>query len=65
MLEIAGKPMLQHIVERPRSRFQALHFCINYHGEMIRDFFGDGRQFGIKVEYVEEHEPLGTAGRSV
>ena len=63
MLEIAGKPMLQHIVERARGQgFRHFIFCINYHGEMIRDFFGDGRQFGIKVEYIEEHEPLGTAG---
>ena len=62
MLEIAGKPMLRHRGARPRSGFQAFTFCINYHGEMIRDFFGDGRQFGIKVEYIEEHEPLGTAG---
>ncbi|MEL0137149.1 MAG: nucleotidyltransferase family protein [Halieaceae bacterium] len=63
MLEIAGKPMLQHIVERARNQgFRRFIFCLNYFGEMIRDFFGDGRQFGINVEYVEESEPLGTAG---
>ena len=29
---------------------------------MIREFFGDGKRFGISIEYVEEDEPLGTAG---
>ena len=29
---------------------------------MIRDFFGEGNKFGVKIEYVEESQPLGTAG---
>lgn len=63
MLDVAGKPMLQHIVERAREQgFRNFIFCINYYGEMIRDFFEDGRRFGINIEYVEEDKPLGTAG---
>ncbi len=63
MLEVAGKPMLQHIVERAREQgFRNFIFCINYHGNMIRDFFGEGNKFGVKIEYVEESQPLGTAG---
>ena len=62
MLDVAGKPMLQHIVERAREQgFRNFIFCINYYGEMIREFFGDGKRFGISIEYVEEDEPLGTA----
>lgn len=63
MLDVAGKPMLQHIVERAREQgFRNFIFCINYHGKMIRDFFGEGNKFGVKIEYVEESQPLGTAG---
>ena len=58
MLDVAGKPMLQHIVERAREQgFRNFIFCINYHGKVIRDFFGEGNKFGVKIEYVEESQP--------
>ncbi len=63
MLEVAGKPMLQHIVERARGQgFRNFVFCVNYHAEMIQEFFGNGRQLGVSIEYVQENKPLGTAG---
>lgn len=63
MLPVAGKPMLQHIVERARSQgFGRFVLCLNYLGQMIRDHFGDGSAFGIQISYVDEDEPLGTAG---
>ena len=63
MLDVAGKPMFNtSLKERESKGFRNFIFCINYYGEMIREFFGDGRRFGISIEYVEEDEPLGTAG---
>ena len=63
MLDVAGKPMLQHIVERAREQgFRKFILCINYYGKVIRDFFGEGKKFGVEIEYVEESQPLGTAG---
>ncbi len=63
MLEVAGKPMLQHILERARGQgFRNFILCINYQGQKISDFFGDGRKFGVNIEYIEEDTPLGTAG---
>ena len=63
MLRIAGKPMLEHIVERAKSQgFRRFVFSLNYLGQMIRDHFGDGSAHGVEVVYVEETEPLGTAG---
>lgn len=35
---------------------------LNYMPEKIRDVIGEGSRFGIKIEYVIEHEPLGTSG---
>ena len=55
--------MLQHIVERARGQgFCNFVFCVNYHAEMIQEFFGNGRQLGVSIEYVQENKPLGTAG---
>ena len=36
--------------------------AVNYLGSQIKDFFGDGRGFGVQIRYVEEEFPLGTAG---
>lgn len=63
MVHVAGKPMLLHIVEAMREQgFFKFVFCVNYKKEKIKDFFKDGRHFGVDIEYVEERERLGTAG---
>lgn len=63
MLPVAGKPMLQHIIERAKSQgFRHYVLSLNYLGQMIRDHFGDGTAYGVTIVYVEEDEPLGTAG---
>lgn len=63
MIPIAGKPMLQHVLEALREDgFTHFVFSVNYLAEQIIDFFGDGRRFGVEVTYVKESEPLGTAG---
>lgn len=63
MLPVAGKPMLQHIIERAKSQgFRRFVLSLNYLGQMIRDNFGDGSAYGVTIAYVEEGEPLGTAG---
>jgi dTDP-glucose pyrophosphorylase len=63
MVHVVGKPMLLHIVEALRKQgFVNFIFCVNYKKEKIKDFFKDGRHYGINVEYIEENERLGTAG---
>lgn len=63
MLAVAGKPMLEHIIERAkREGFHNFLISIHYLGHMIEEYFGDGSKFGVSIEYVREEEPLGTAG---
>lgn len=63
MLEIAGRPILEHNV-----RLLALHgvreIVINLHHcpDAIRTHFGDGAAFGVSIRYSHEPELLGTAG---
>jgi dTDP-glucose pyrophosphorylase len=60
---VAGKPMLEHIVERAKLEgFSHFVLAINYLGHMIEDFFGSGERFGVQIEYLREQSPLGTAG---
>lgn len=63
MLEVAGKPMLQHIIERARGEgFQHFVLAIQYLGHIIEDYFGNGERFQVRVDYIREPRPLGTAG---
>ena len=63
LLPVGGKPMLEHIIERARVEgFQRFVLAIHYLGHMIEDYFGDGSRWRVKIEYLREQSPLGTAG---
>jgi dTDP-glucose pyrophosphorylase/predicted transcriptional regulator len=63
MLEVAGKPLLQHAIERARADgFSRFIISLHYLPEVIRAHFGDGSAFDVQIDYVQEDTPLGTAG---
>ena len=63
MLLVAGIPILEHIIKRAQSQgFNHFIIAINYLGEIIEKYFKDGQKFGVKIEYLHEDVPLGTAG---
>jgi dTDP-glucose pyrophosphorylase len=63
LLPVAGKPMLEHIIERAKSEgFTRFVLAIHYLGHMIEDHFRDGSRLGVEIEYLREEAPLGTAG---
>ena len=63
MLPVAGKPMLEHIIDRAKLEgFSRFLLAIHYLGEMIEDHFGQGDKLGVKIDYLREKSPLGTAG---
>lgn len=63
MLTVGGKPMLEHIIERARAEgFGGFVLAIHYLGHIIEEYFGDGKKWGVKIEYLREDSPLGTAG---
>lgn len=63
LLPVAGKPMLEHIIERAKLEgFSHFVLAIHYLGYMIEDHFSNGERLGVKIEYLREKSPLGTAG---
>lgn len=63
MLEVAGKPLLQHHIER----LAACGICdlvinTSWLAEQIEDYFGDGSQFGVSISWSREPQPLETGG---
>src|SRR5215469_17797069 len=52
LVPVAGKPFLAHQLELLHSLgIRHAVLCIGYLGEMIQDEFGDGKQFGVKLDY--------------
>ena len=63
MLLVAGKPMLEHIIERAKLEgFSHFVLAIHYLGQMIEDHFDNGERLGVQIDYLREQSPLGTAG---
>jgi mannose-1-phosphate guanylyltransferase/phosphomannomutase len=63
MAELMGRPVLEHIVRHlAECGFTELCCTLACHPEQIRGYFGDGRDFGVHLEYRQEDRPLGTAG---
>jgi dTDP-glucose pyrophosphorylase len=63
MLLIAGKPILEHIIERAKLEgFSHFVLAIYHLGHMIEEYFGSGEAFGVQIDYLREESPLGTAG---
>lgn len=63
MIEILGKPILEHQVDVLKKQgLKDYIFVIGHLGHVIKDYFDDGSKFGVSIEYIVEEEPLGTAG---
>lgn len=63
MLDVGNKPILHTIVENfAKYGYTDIIMCVNYKSEIIKEYFGDGDKFGVKIEYVLESQRMGTAG---
>jgi mannose-1-phosphate guanylyltransferase len=63
MLEVNGKPILQHVIEHLKaSGLTDIVLLCGYKHEIIKKFFGDGKNFGVKLTYSIETEKLDSGG---
>ncbi len=63
MVQIAGKPLLEHQIELAKKYGVNEVFILSGHlANVIEDYFKDGVDFGVKIHHVVEPYPLGTAG---
>ena len=63
MIEICGKPILLWQIENLKAcGLTDITLVTGYLGEVIRNYFMDGSNFGVHISYYEEDHPLGTAG---
>ena len=63
MLPVGGRPLMEHIIEGLRKAgIRQVNVTTHYRSEAITEHFGDGRNFGVNIQYVAEDRPLGTVG---
>ncbi len=63
MLDFDGIPLLEHQINNLKeSNIKDIIIIIGHLGSQIKDYFKDGKNFGVNISYFEEKTPLGTAG---
>lgn len=63
LLPVGEKPIIESIIEgMHRQGVNTLFISVNYKKELIRNYLRDGSRLGVRVSYLEERLPTGTAG---
>jgi mannose-1-phosphate guanylyltransferase/phosphomannomutase len=63
LVPVVNKPVMQHIIELlARHGIRDIVVTLHYLAEEIEEYFGNGSEFGVNIEYTVEDTPLGTAG---
>ncbi|HET9058414.1 MAG TPA: sugar phosphate nucleotidyltransferase, partial [Acidimicrobiales bacterium] len=63
MIPMANKALMEHVIALLRRHgFSDIVVTVAFHANTIRNYFGDGSEFGVHMVYATEEHPLGTAG---
>ena len=63
MLPLGNKPIIEHNIDRLISYgIETITISVRYLSDQIINYFGDGSEKGILINYIEENAPLGTIG---
>lgn len=63
LVPLGEEPILEVIVKQlAKSGFTRITMAVNHQAEIIKAFFGDGRRWGVEIDYALESAPLGTMG---
>jgi len=63
MAPVGGKPFLEYLLlQLKRSGTTDVILSVGYKKDVIKSYFTDGSSIGMRINYSEENEPLGTGG---
>src|SRR3954465_15388790 len=63
MMPLVNQPMMEHIIRLLKEHgFDDLVVTVSFMANNVRTYFGDGSEFGVRIQYATEESPLGTAG---
>ncbi|MCJ7570782.1 MAG: sugar phosphate nucleotidyltransferase [Candidatus Thermoplasmatota archaeon] len=62
MLPVANKPIIEYnLLNAINAGLKEFVFVVAYKSEMVRNYFGNGEKYKVKIEYINQGEPKGTA----
>jgi mannose-1-phosphate guanylyltransferase / phosphomannomutase len=63
MLPVVNRPIMEHVLRLLRQHgFEETVVTVQFLASLVRNYFGDGEEFGMRLQYATEETPLGTAG---
>ena len=63
MLPVVNRPIMEHVLRLlKRHGFDETIVTVQFLAALVRNYFGDGEEFGMSLQYATEEMPLGTAG---
>ncbi|MDD5086309.1 MAG: nucleotidyltransferase family protein [Candidatus Nanoarchaeia archaeon] len=63
LIPVHGKTLTEHLFDLFKNyEIKDVTMAVGHMKDKIRDYFNDGSKFGLRIKYIEENEPLGTAG---
>lgn len=63
LLKVGEKPIIEYNIDRLiQCGIKTINLSINYLGDQLIEYFGDGTKKGISIQYIKEEKPLGTIG---
>lgn len=66
LLPVGEKPILEIIIGKLKDQgIREIYIITGYRSELIQTYFGNGLKFGVRISYIQEEKPLGTAGSLV
>jgi mannose-1-phosphate guanylyltransferase/phosphomannomutase len=61
LLPVVNKPIMDHVLRLLRKHsFDETIVTVQFLASMVRNYFGDGEEFGMSLRYATEDIPLGT-----
>ena len=62
MLPILNRPILEYVIENmKRMGVKDIYIVVGFKKELIQEYFGNGEDFGVRIEYVLQPDPQGVA----
>lgn len=63
LLKVGDKPIIEHNIDRlAQVGIKNIHLSINYLGEQLENYFGNGSVKNLNIKYIKETKPMGTVG---
>ena len=62
LIPVAGKPYLEHIITNLRKEgVTDIYLLLGWLQQKVKNYFGDGTRFGVRINYLQQEKQLGTA----